>query len=510
MRLFSSLALVSCLLGTRLILYVYQLLASPLWSIPGPWPARFTKLWYFWKLRGGHFEAVNKDLHDKYGPIVRYAPNRYSFNDTHASKAIYGLGNHFTKSDWYDASSNPGAWSLFADRDVSRHARNRRLYQNIYSMSSVVAYEGFVFECAELFCERLTELAQWGLPFNMGYWLQCYAFDVIGCITYSKRLGFLDKGEDVGQVISALEDNLVYAALIGVYSWLHPYLFAAWNFFAGGTGAGREYVMNFTRGCMTDFQASPKAMAFNREDIGPRTASSILSKFFAKHRDNPDTFTSYHILVGCTSNMVAGSDTTAISLSAIIYYLLNNPTVLRKLRDEIDAVYDADQIDKNQHIGFKRTQEMKYLQATIKEALRMHPATGLPLERVVPEGGATICNHFFPEGSVVGINTWIENRNPSIYGTDVDKFRPERWLTEDTAKLSMMNEHWMPFGAGSRTCIGRHISHLEMSTLIPTILRQFEFQLSGELAKSGAEWKTTNNFFVKPRNFILQVKTREL
>lgn len=94
--------------------------------------------------------------------------------------------------------------------------------------------------------------------------------------------------------------------------------------------------------------------------------------------------------------MTAGSDTTAITLSAILYHLLKNPTALQKLLDEIDDCYRQGKV--LDVISFKESQEMPYLQAVIKEGLRVHPATGLPLERVVPPGGATMCDYFFPEG----------------------------------------------------------------------------------------------------------------
>jgi cytochrome P450 len=93
--------------------------------------------------------------------------------------------------------------------------------------------------------------------------------------------------------------------------------------------------------------------------------------------------------------MVAGSDTTAISLSAVLYYLLKTPSCMERLQHEIDTCTGKGELSPNP--TFKESQQMPYLQAVIKEALRLHPATGLPLERVVPEGGATISGHFFPE-----------------------------------------------------------------------------------------------------------------
>lgn len=64
----------------------------------------------------------------------------------------------------------------------------------------------------------------------------------------------------------------------------------------------------------------------------------------------------------------------------------------------------------------------------IKEAGRLHPAKGLPLERVVPEGGATICGEFMRQGTVVGINAWVSHRDKGVFGGDAEEWRPERWV----------------------------------------------------------------------------------
>lgn len=80
-----------------------------------------------------------------------------------------------------------------------------------------------------------------------------------------------------------------------------------------------------------------------------------------------------------------------------MYYLLKHPPCLQKLRDEVNQLQTGEKMP-GKNVTFKDTQDMPYLQAVIKEGLRIHPATALPLERVVPEGGATISGRFFPEG----------------------------------------------------------------------------------------------------------------
>lgn len=63
---------------------------DPLHSIPGPWAARFTRLWYFYQIYRGTYERVNITLHKRYGPIVRIAPGEYSIDHVEAAKIIYG------------------------------------------------------------------------------------------------------------------------------------------------------------------------------------------------------------------------------------------------------------------------------------------------------------------------------------------------------------------------------------------------------------------------------------
>jgi cytochrome P450 len=79
--------------------------------------------------------------------------------------------------------------------------------------------------------------------------------------------------------------------------------------------------------------------------------------------------------------------------------------------------------------------------AVIHEALRIHPNTGLILERVVPTEGAIIDNHALPGGTIVGVNSWVLHRNLDIFGLDVDVFRPERWLESPEQKVLEMKRY---------------------------------------------------------------------
>lgn len=93
-----SSASLSLLLAGSLFLYLLtQWLCDPLRSIPGPFLARYTRLWYCWAIYRGTFELTNIRLHKTHGPIVRIAPNEYSIDDVDAAKTIYGHGTAFVK-----------------------------------------------------------------------------------------------------------------------------------------------------------------------------------------------------------------------------------------------------------------------------------------------------------------------------------------------------------------------------------------------------------------------------
>ncbi|KAI6783632.1 cytochrome p450 oxidoreductase [Emericellopsis cladophorae] len=457
----------------------------------------------------GIFESFGPTVKDLLGPILRYGPNRYSICEPSAAKSIYGHGTQFAKSAWYSSWTTPGSWSLFPDQDIKSHAHGRSLFQSTYSMTALVSYEAFVDECGALICQRLQEIAENGESVDMRHWFQCYAFDVIGIITFGNRFGFLDRGEDVGSLIQALDGHLFYATLVGLLPSLHPLLYRIRNLWAGRKGTGRGYILSFTLEQIADHRAGADAK-FEKETTEKREETRtepFLSKFLVKHAEDPEKFShQQHVVAACVSNVTAGSDTTAISLSAILYYLIKNPDCLLRLRVEIDEFQSRGQL--SGYPSFKETQQMTYLQATIKEALRMHPATGLPLERVVPRDGIEIAGQYFPKGAIVGINTWVEHRNSTYFGQDADQFRPERWLIKDTEALSHMNQHWIPFGLGSRTCIGRHISMLEITKVIPRIVRDFDFELVSSEAGKEATWSTQNVWFVKPTDFIVRVKAR--
>lgn len=174
------------------------------------------------------------------------------------------------------------------------------------------------------------------------------------------------------------------------------------------------------------------------------TPKDFLDRLMDAHDADPTKVTNYHVFMMGLSNIIAGSDTTAVSLSSVLYHLLRNPHTLSALRSEIDSSHH--QTSNPDTFSFKESQDMPYLQAVIKEALRLHPATGLPLWRVVPPGGATVCGQHFPGGSTVGLNSWVAHYSSEGFGATYNQFIPERWLPSNSSpeQLKHMEAFYMP------------------------------------------------------------------
>lgn len=147
---------------------------------------------------------------------------------------------------------------------------------------------------------------------------------------------------------------------------------------------------------MVDFAMKQLQERLSQTKEDQAAGQDFLSRMLRLHEENPDKVTMEDVFGICLTNIAAGSDTTSISLSSVLYHLCKHPNVAETLRKEIDDMAARREI--SDPVTFQQAQKMPYLQAVLKEALRMHPATGLPLGRVVPDGGALISGRVFPKG----------------------------------------------------------------------------------------------------------------
>ncbi|KAF2745264.1 cytochrome P450 [Sporormia fimetaria CBS 119925] len=499
---------------------VAHLLGNKYWKglnkYPGPRLAGYTNWWRFFDVLGRKHEWTILRLHREHGDIVRLGPNVLSFGDPRAIKTIYGLNKGMVKSDFYPVqnavSDGRRLQSLFSTTNEDYHAKYRRCVNNAFAMSSLVNYEPLVSSTLSFFLDKTEELyAKPGGACDFAQWLQYFAFDVIGDLTWSKRLGFIEENRDVDGIISFLKKFLSYAGPIGQIPTLDLLLEKnPLSLFAQRIGLTKtvfpvtQFALKRSNERSTSIEKI-KANGLPNDQANPRGVD-LLTKFAQAAHDHPEFMTDTQILASCTSMVFAGSETTAISLSSVFYFLLKHPPVLEKLLRELDDAEKNGVIEKrdDRTVPWAESQKLQYLDAVIQESFRLHPAAGLILERVVPPQGITILDNFIPGGTIVGCNAWVIHRRPEIFGADVDVFRPERWIEATPEKLKEMRGTMFQFGAGARTCIGKNVSLLEIYKLVPSFLRRFEI----ELDCPEKEWETHNAWFVRQSEFRTRFKSR--
>lgn len=456
-------------------------------DIPGPFLAKFTDLWRFFLVTGRKSQETYIKLHKKHGDLVRIGPNCISILQPDLIPSIYGIGKGYVKSDFYTVWQNivngKRVASMVFTTDEAQHAAMKKPIAASYSLSTLKEFEPLLDSTTAVFTSRLDELfASTGKVCDMGIWLQWYAFDVIGELTFSKRLGFMENAKDIDGVIASVAWNFDRCSSLGQMPWLDYLTYKNpiyLRFFAKAVSNpilifGRKLMQERIKGVdddeLPDVDIKDSKL---REKVLHGTIPSkpdFLSRFLTLHEEQPDVVTDSQLLAYLFMNINAGSDTIGSTIRAVFYYLLKNPSSLQELMEELETAKKDGKLTVPLPT-WTECQPLPYLNAVIKEALRLNPALALPMERIVPEGpGLKVNEYTFPPGTIVGINPWVLHRDTRIFGEDAEKWNPRRWMDKDEERVKYMDHHILSFGAGKRTCLGRNIAMLELTKLTPALL----------------------------------------
>ena len=165
----------------------------------------------------------------------------------------------------------------------------------------------------------------------------------------------------------------------------------------------------------------------------------------------------------CLMLMVAALDSTAGLICPLINNVIQNPLVYQSLMAEIE--------ESEKFTAFSRpvatydeTCRMPYFMACIQETIRFSPSIPVILPRLAIKDGFFLHDIWIPEGTEIGANPYVINRDRSIFGEDSHLFRPERWL-QGAEKVKEMEKNIFTFGYGVRQCLGSRFARLEVQKL---------------------------------------------
>ncbi|KAJ5318481.1 cytochrome P450 [Penicillium atrosanguineum] len=387
---------------------IYCRAFHPLSKVPGPFWSSFTRLWLTHAVSRGDLDVVQRELHRRYGPLVRIAPDEVACADPDAIRKIYRTTSPLNKSDFYHLwdvgafSKYPNAFAIVPEK---LHFERRRIVSSVYILTTAAASSPLI--------RRL----------------------IMGLFTLSStaRKGLKGMNHIIETARKSVDNR---ASAVGA--------------------AGKQERKDILHNLLAIVYSKGDRLDFSIEDVKNEAFAAL----------------------------TAGADATMIELQAVFYYLAKDRCAYEDVRKEVDQAVESGKL--SDFPSYSEAVQLPLLTATIKEALRMHPAVGMTMPRIVDEAGIELSGIFIPPGWKVGMNAAVVGRDKGVYGPDVNTFRPKRWIERTDLIMERCNS--LVFGAGTRTCIGKQIALMDPSK----------------------SWSTHDYFFNKQSGLQVKVRARGL
>lgn len=446
---------------------------------------------------------VYQELNDKYGPLARIGPNDLLTNSTELLAHMNSVRSNYTRTEWYYGATRfePGRDHIFSELDEEKHTKRRQQMAAGYSGKENLALEtdidDRIRELLHLIRAKCLSTAARSVPVDLGRKIQYFTLDVISTIGFGESLGDLKADSDMHGLIEAGEQGLVVvtsAMALGLTPMLR------WPPLARLLGPSEKDKSGHGR-----MKAIARGLIDSRLEKPTEGRSDMLASFM-RHGLSRE-----QIICEAILQIIAGSDTTATAIRSTMLYLIAHPRIYNKLQAEIDdAVSSGNAYSSSSIMSDAALKKLPYLQAVVREGLRIHPALTDVAPKKVPPGGDRVViegkQYYLPEGTNIGYNVWAVHRSKDIFGDDAEQFRPERWLLEDNDAnkdrlTEMRRTTEMIFGYGKYQCLGKPIAWMEITKVIFELLKHFDWAL----ATPEKPWRTANymGVFVQDEMWVL-------
>nr|ATW01302.1 CloA [Claviceps gigantea] len=444
---------------------IYNLYFHPLRNVPGPRLAALTNFYaFYWNwIREGGYSKQFSQLHQHYNsPVIRIGPNSVHTNQIELYDVIFKGGSAWLK-DWQFYQHFNGVDAMIG----SKHFRTYRDHlAPLYAQRTVDGLAPKVRENLELCAARISNAARTGKTVNLAKLLRLFSTSVILYNIFSVDIS-LYEDDGFHPFLEAFEYIMAQSWLFVTYPMM-----SAWLSFIPGTIFSRldSSWKTFMKYC-TVWNDEDVRLQLESDEQSIRNSHSK-SYFAMKREGNEEKNNIIPNPVDDVFNFISGgSDTTAYTIAAAFFYILSSPPVCAKLVQELDDNRSIIRDDLN----YNKIKGLPYLNAVIKETLRI--AVPLPgcLPRVVPKGGIAVGSFHLPAGTSLSLTHQVISFNEEIFPSS-QSFLPQRWLGPDAVGLDKWN---VAFSRGPRQCIGTTLAYLEVRCALAYFFSRFQMTLTG-------------------------------
>ncbi|KAI0779018.1 PAH-inducible cytochrome P450 monooxygenase PC-PAH 1 [Trametes elegans] len=443
----------------------------------------------------------------EYGTVYRLksclSEDTLEISDPKALQYIFHKsGYHFKKTTVARQFTREitGAGILYAtDQD---HGRIRKIMNPAFTAgqlrSFLPLFRGSAQKLAQKWKELIQTTPEGSVRMNISLWLARCTLDVIGEVGFDVQCGALD--DSLNPVMHAYKNMFADAipfpsrsTLLFQHFWRYiPMPILKYVKYLPTKGHTRfRQTLNVINDFARDLIAEKTEAVLAGKNENKKDIMSILVK--ANASENPKSRLSDEEMISQMATfLLAGHETTANSMTWMLYELARHPEYQAKMRAEVKALRArvAERGDADFSVG--DLDAMLHVLAGMKEVLRLHPIVYglvreagrddvLPLANPLTTTTGEVVDEIpIPKGTVCQISVWAYNRLPQIWGPDAEEFNPERWMEHEKMGQTYVGvtSNLMTFSAGMQACIGYVCrSIIEMQAILVELIEQFEFTI---------------------------------
>ncbi|KAL4738837.1 cytochrome P450 [Aspergillus similis] len=473
-----------CPEATGLLFYrvaFHRLYFSPLSHIPGPPFACVSSFFLYFICYRGIEGRVLLYFHNKYNTsVLRVAPNSVSLSGRDALHPVYIAGGGLPKDARYENFCVEGHDTIFSTRDVAYRDARAKAVLPLFAPNRIRASceTGICRQLIEKFVDALQRQREEATARSVARrktdildLSSRLLIDVLTGYFFGETYGGLEeKGEERNTSATARNSNhqgrgnrwreklsatpfVLAIVAFSRFSLLPNWLFTlVFSLLMGPTLSKPDVAASLAT--VSRFVDSIAGADTERKTASDSdTYQSRLLRAGVSHQET---------LIQCKAAMFAGADSTAVMLSTILFHLVRQPAVRKRLKEEL----------RERQAGVDY-QSLPYLQAVIREGLRLGMANPARLTRIVPSQstGCTVSGVFLPPGTIVGAAAYVFHHNSNVFPQPFE-FLPERWLAsdEETGARRLKESDIFPYGLGSRVCLGRNLANQQLFTTVARVV----------------------------------------
>ncbi|RCI13083.1 hypothetical protein L249_0196 [Ophiocordyceps polyrhachis-furcata BCC 54312] len=453
------LALVAYTLANLFWLIIYRLYLSPVAAFPGPFLAKITNWYEFYHnfIHTGMYYRRIREMHDKYGPVVRVSPEEIHIMDSTAYHKLFVTGSTRKTNSYPTFSNGTGFEDMTAiSEDHNAHRRLRSPLDRLFSRQSVLRFESRVVARAERLCDRIAAYRGSGQVVNLTNAISSLTTDVISSIIFEEPSDYLGDDRFNEEWYETLKMGTLSVPLFKRMSWIRGRLL-------------RFLVTRATRWTVWDEKARRQIMLIRKrpsDKAKTRDETTVLehlvrSELVEKEFGNGG-FARLAQLI-----QQAGAHNVSHTLSTIITHLLLGKEKLDHLRSELDLIWATTKTGDPSWLELERA---PYLSGCVNEGLRMAIGGMNRTPRVFPDDDVKICSWVIPKGTPISMSTYWMHNDPDVF-PNPESFEPTRWIEAEPDRLKAMQAHFVPFAKGSRACVGQNLVHMQLYHTLARIFR---------------------------------------